>query len=220
MAEWGASRAGFVLVGGHSSRMGSDKALLEFEGSPLARRIAECVRGVTGNVTLIGPPDRYRELGYTVIADREDGCGPLGGVYTALVSTRAEWNLIVACDMPFVTAEFLESLFANAESGPSTADCVIPELVSTEPELAAAPEPASPNGDPKPAIDQSARPGRLDPLCAVYHRRCATAARRALDRKIIKMHDFVSTLRLRKHPVADPAPLANFNTASEWSGLH
>lgn len=201
MAERDASRAGFVLVGGHSSRMGQDKALLEFQGSTLVSRIAECVRGVTGNVTLIGPPNRYHDLGYTVIADRATGYGPLGGVYTALVSTRAEWNLIVACDMPLVTPEFFEALFHDAESGPSTADCIIPELTV----------------DPEPGQEGLVR--RLDPLCAVYQRRCATAARRAIDRKILKMHDFVSTLRLRKHPVADPAPLSNINTPTEWSSL-
>jgi molybdenum cofactor guanylyltransferase len=193
----GASRAGFVLVGGQSSRMGSDKALIEFEGVILAARIAECVRSVAGNVTLIGPPERYRQLGYSVIPDRASGHGPLGGVFTALVSTRAEWNLIIACDMPFVTAHLLDALFADAESGPSTADCVIPEIAMTGRETT----------------------GRLDPLCAVYQRRCATAARRALDLNLLKMQDFVSSLRLRKHPVADPAPLANFNTPSDWSRL-
>jgi molybdopterin-guanine dinucleotide biosynthesis protein A len=102
MAQPGTSRGGFVLVPGHSTRMGRDKALLKFHGSTFAGGIAECVRRVAGNVTLVGPPDRYRELGYTVIPDRVPGCGPLGGVYTALSSSHAEWNLIVACDMPLV----------------------------------------------------------------------------------------------------------------------
>ncbi len=188
MSEPGGSRAGFVLVGGRSSRMGQDKALLEFQGSTMAARIAEIVRGVAGNVTLIGPQDRYRDLGYTVIADRVAKCGPLGGVYTALLASRAEWNLMVACDMPFVTAALLDELFAAAESGPSTVDCIVPE---------------SAHG--------------LDPLCAVYHRRCAPAAHRAIERNIFKMHEFVSTLRVLKHTIADSAPLANLNTPAEWS---
>ena len=177
MTQQGASRGGFVLVGGHSTRMGRDKALLEFEGSTLAGRIAECVRRVAGNVTLIGPPDRYRELGYTVVPDRVPGCGPLGGVYTALSASHAEWNLMVACDMPLVTTELFDALFSDAESGPSTVDCVVSRVDYTQP----------------------SRVVKLDPLCAVYQRRCASAARRAIDRKIIKIHDFVSTLRLRKH---------------------
>jgi molybdopterin-guanine dinucleotide biosynthesis protein A len=189
-----ASRAGFVLVGGSSSRMGRDKALIEFEGSAVAARIAERVRKVAGNVTLIGPPERYRELGYNVIADRAGGLGPLGGVYTALATTHSEWNLIVACDMPFVTTELFEALFADAESGPSTTDCIVPETI-TEP----------------------GRAGEIDPLCAVYQRRCAHAAQRALGRNLLKMHDFVSSLRHRRHRVADAAPLANFNLPAEWS---
>lgn len=186
----GRSRAGFVLVGGSSSRMGRDKALLEFQGSTLASAIAECVRSVAGNVALIGPPDRYRNLGHTVIADRIAGCGPLGGVYTALLATRAEWNLVVACDMPFVTAELLEDLFGVAESGPSTIDCIVPECVDAN--------------------------SKLHPLCAVYHRRCAPRAQRAIDRKLLKMHDFISSLRLLKRPVSDSSPLANMNTQKEW----
>jgi len=203
MSEPGASRAGFVLVGGSSSRMGSDKALIEFQGSTLAASIAESVRSAAGNVTLVGPPERYRELGYTVIADRAPNRGPLGGVHTALLASRAEWNLILACDMPFVTAALLEELFAVAESGPSTADCVVPHsrIEST------------------PGADlEATRKERLDPLCAVYHRRCAHAARRALERNVLKMHDFISTLRLIKHPVANPSSLANFNTPADWSG--
>jgi molybdopterin-guanine dinucleotide biosynthesis protein A len=207
------SRGGFVLVGGHSTRMGRDKALLEFQGSTLAGRVAECVRRVAGNVTLIGPPDRYRELGYTVIPDRIPGCGPLGGVYTALSASHAEWNLMVACDMPLVTTQLFEALFtdvfSDAESGPSTVDCVIPELVARGPERVTTGSEFTTTGEGS----------RLDPLCAVYHRRCATAARRAIDRKIFKMHDFVSTLRIRKHPVAEPALLSNINTPPEWSSL-
>lgn len=197
MAEGGSSRAGFVLVGGNSSRMGRDKALLEFQGSTFVGRVAECVRQAAGNVTLIGPPERYRELGYNVIADRTAGLGPLGGVYTALQATHSEWNLIVACDMPLVTLELLRALLDDAESGASTADCVIAE-----------------HEDP-------VNPGEalIEPLCAVYQRRCATAARRAIDRNILKMHEFVSTLRLRKHAVADAAALKNVNTPPEWSAL-
>lgn len=174
--------------------MGRDKALIEFEGATVAARIAETVRTVCGSVTLVGPPERYRSLGYTVLADRAMGYGPLGGVYTALTSTRAEWNLIVACDMPFVTASLFDQLFEDAESGPSTADCIVPETMM-----------------------EVGHPGGIEPLCALYQRRCATAARRAIDRNLLKMQDFVSTLRVRKHPITDRAPLANFNTPTEWS---
>ena len=117
--------AGFVLVGGESRRMGRDKALLRAGSQPLAARVAACVREAAGNVTLVGPVDRYMHLGFPVIADRVPGRGPLGGVYTALAASAADWNLIVACDMPRLTIGFLVALIEVAEA--SEADCVVPQ---------------------------------------------------------------------------------------------
>lgn len=114
--------AGFVLAGGQSTRMGRDKALLRFEGATLLETIAGRVHSVAGSVTVIGPPERYRHLGLNVTPDLIDGCGPLAGLYTALAMHRAEWNLVVACDMPNVTEEVLRDLLAVAKG-----DGVVPE---------------------------------------------------------------------------------------------
>ena len=68
-----------------------------------------------------------RSLGYRVIPDLIPDAGPLGGVYTALSQSPADWNLMVACDMPEVTVDLLEDLFAAAEG--SHADCVVPATI-------------------------------------------------------------------------------------------
>lgn len=182
----GPNRAGFVLAGGGSTRMGHDKALLAAGGETLLDRVEKLVRGAAGSVTIIGPPARYASLGYPVVPDKIEACGPLGGVYTALDLTAADWNLIVACDMPDLTAGLLASLFRAAES--SSAAAIVPESA-----------------------------GGLDPLCAVYHRRCAAPALAALQRKIFKMHDFLSTLSMERMAVADPGPLKNLNTPADWT---
>lgn len=110
-------RAGFVLAGGRSTRMGQDKAMLPWKGSTLIQSVAREVRQAAGNVTLIGSPERYGTLGFPVITDRIQDCGPLGGLHAALSSKMADWNVLVACDMPAVTHQLLEELLAAAEAG-------------------------------------------------------------------------------------------------------
>ena len=119
---------GFVLAGGLSSRMGRDKALLPFDAQTLVEHVAAEVRSAAGSVTLIGPPQRYAALGLPVSGDLINGCGPLGGVMTALTLTRAPWNLIVACDMPGVTGAFLSGLLQAAQG--SRAECLVPRTTS------------------------------------------------------------------------------------------
>jgi molybdopterin-guanine dinucleotide biosynthesis protein A len=61
-----------------------------------------------------------------VVPDAVENCGPLGGLWTALRHTQADWNLLVACDMPDITEVFLQQLLDAAKT--SDADCVVPEI--------------------------------------------------------------------------------------------
>lgn len=119
------ARAGFVLAGGRSTRMGQDKALLPWKGSTLIESVAREVLQAAGNVTLIGSPELYGNLGFPVIPDQIEGCGPMGGLHAALTVTIADWNLVVACDMPDVSHRLLEELLAAAEA--SGADALVPQ---------------------------------------------------------------------------------------------
>lgn len=106
--------AGFVLVGGHSSRMGRDKALLKWNSRPLLQDVAEAA-AVAGSVALIGDTDRYREFNFDCFPDLRAGCGPLAGIEAALETGRGDLNLILACDMPGLDREWLRRLLAEAE---------------------------------------------------------------------------------------------------------
>lgn len=116
--------AGFVLAGGASSRMGRAKALLEIGGVPLLVRTVRLVESVAGPATVIGSPDAYRSLKLRLIDDDLPGAGPLGAIATALRASTAPWNLVVACDLPYLTREWLDYLVQRAVT--SRGDAVLP----------------------------------------------------------------------------------------------
>jgi molybdenum cofactor guanylyltransferase len=112
--------------------MGRAKALLEIGGEPLVLRTARLLESVLGRATVIGPSDPYRALGLRVIDDDWPGAGPLGAIATALGASDAPWNLILACDLPYLTREWLEFLVRRALT--SQAEAVLPmNLLGAEP---------------------------------------------------------------------------------------
>lgn len=183
------TRAGFVLVGGASTRMGRDKALLPFRGALLIQHIATTVVAAAGSATLVGDPQKYAGLGFPVLPDLLPSAGPLAGICAALSSTQAEWNLILACDMPAVSAGFLRELFDAAAR--SAALCLLPVGPS----------------------------GRPEPLCAVYHRTALPPLRQALDQGIRKLLDALSHLPVETRQVPAGQHFANCNTPREWSAF-
>lgn len=115
---------GFVLAGGESSRMGRDKALLQLGSVPMIVRTARVVDEVAGTAVVVGEHDAYRQLGLHSIRDDWPGAGPLGAIATALRASECVWNLIVACDLPHLTREWLEFLIGRARE--SNADAILP----------------------------------------------------------------------------------------------
>ena len=117
--------AGFILVGGASSRMGVNKALLEISGASLLHRTARLLQPLVTDVTVIGPPEFYSQMGLRILPDDRPGLGPLGGIATALRVSSSPWNLIVGCDLPYLTGEWLHFLLRRALA--SSADALLPE---------------------------------------------------------------------------------------------
>jgi molybdenum cofactor guanylyltransferase len=128
--NFSAKISGYVLAGGGSTRFGADKALVEVGGKPMLARMCELLRTVVSQVTVIADPGKYAGLGLSCVADRWPGAGPLGGIITALEDANArnesqEWNLIVSCDMPFLTPEWLAHLAERAMK--SSSQVAVPE---------------------------------------------------------------------------------------------
>ena len=125
----------FILCGGTNSRMGEPKGLLKFGDQPLVLRIAGLLEPLVSAVTVVGSRECYADLGLHVIEDADFGttdgkgkrAGPLLGIASALISTRTEWNVILACDLPYLTAEWLDWLLARAVA--SSCQIVMPRTV-------------------------------------------------------------------------------------------
>ncbi len=180
--------AGFVLAGGQSIRMGRDKALLLLNGRTLVEHTAANVAAAAGNVTVIADPVRYAHLGLPVIADHYSGCGPLGGVITALTVTQQPWNLIVACDMPNAGRSFLEALLTAAARQPADCECVAPWGLHG-----------------------------VEPLCAVYHRQALAKLQSARERNLLKMQTVTASLQTTFLRIASVHHLRNINTPEDWA---
>ena len=111
---------GYVLAGGFSSRFGQDKALAELGGEAMLARMLELIAATGADqASVIGAAEKYSRFGALCIEDMWPGEGPLGGIITALRNTerngeRRDWNLILSCDMPFLTREWLRDLVERA----------------------------------------------------------------------------------------------------------
>ena len=137
-----------ILAGGRARRFGgADKASLPVGRARIIDRQLAVLSAVADDMRIVANDrGRYAGLGVRVIPDAVAGAGPLGGLYTALLDARHEWMLVLACDLPFVTAALLERLVTERGTGQEI-DAVVP---------------------------RSAR--GLEPLCAIYATRCAAAA--------------------------------------------
>jgi molybdopterin-guanine dinucleotide biosynthesis protein A len=98
----------FILAGGASSRMGTDKSQLLIDRQTFAERISETLLKVTESVTVVGRAPDGSSL--PSVPDVYPQWGALGGLHAALAACRRDWAIVVACDLPFVTSELFLSL--------------------------------------------------------------------------------------------------------------
>jgi molybdopterin-guanine dinucleotide biosynthesis protein A len=114
--------AGFVLAGGRSSRMGQEKALLTLGGERLVERGIRKLKEICAEVAIAGGTEELARFG-RVIRDKSPGCGPLGGIVSALEQSSFAWNLFLPVDAPFLPVSALKALLVMAGGSPSV--CVM-----------------------------------------------------------------------------------------------
>src|SRR3990172_8629736 len=115
-----------ILAGGRATRFGGrDKGSLVVDGETIRARQLAILSQIAGGLLIVGlpvAPEIPPGLAVRTVSDRLPGCGPLGGLHTALDEARGDATVIVACDMPFVSAPFLAHLLALTRE----ADAVVP----------------------------------------------------------------------------------------------
>lgn len=115
---------GIILAGGKSSRMGTDKALIEFRGKKMIRRTLDVFKGLFREIIIVtNRPLDYLDQGARIVTDIFPGKGPIGGIHTGLFFSSSEHAFVAACDLPFFNTEFIASLVSRI----GNYDIVVPE---------------------------------------------------------------------------------------------
>ena len=100
-----------ILVGGKSSRMGSNKAFLELKGKTFIELQIELLREMFDEIFIsANTSSEYEYLNLPIFKDIYPGKGPLGGIYTSLINSSSLHTFMLACDMPFVGPELIKHL--------------------------------------------------------------------------------------------------------------
>jgi molybdopterin-guanine dinucleotide biosynthesis protein A len=116
---------GFILLGGKSSRYGTNKAFVEIEGVRLVDRVAGVMQSIFDRVVLVtNTPGEYTYLGIPMVEDLIKGLGPMGGIYTGLMTMKNACGFFVACDMPFLS----EGLIRHMVDVRDDFDAVVPRM--------------------------------------------------------------------------------------------
>jgi molybdopterin-guanine dinucleotide biosynthesis protein A len=162
---------GFILVGGQSSRMGSDKSQLVFGKQTGVDRIAAALWPLTARVRLVGSHVQAAASGLENVPDTHERWGALGGICAALGVCQSEWAVVVACDLPLVSSDLFQRLTHLAQqSGPQTFEAIVP-------------------------IQPDERP---QPLCALYRRQtCSRAAEKLIAAGEHKPRALLAKVRTR-----------------------
>lgn len=164
--------------------MGRDKSLLKINGVMQIQRAADLLTSLVAKITLVTSADQFGNPGNTnpysalrlpTLTDHWQNAGPLGGIATALSTAQTPWCVILACDMPFITTEWITYLLgriaeseSKSEASPHT-DVIIPETTRG-----------------------------LEPLCAIYRASCAPTLASALNSGVRKVTDALAHLNQRR----------------------
>ncbi|RPK25949.1 molybdenum cofactor guanylyltransferase [Paenibacillus xylanexedens] len=194
--EW----TGIILAGGLSSRMGTNKAMLELNGSLVLQHVKKAMRPAVSRIIVAAGPNvtTYGAMGFYCIQDHYPGKGPLAGLHAALEASDTDWNLVCACDMPLLQTSFFDGIKKLVESHNSYAAIV-------------------------PRVD-----GHVHPLAGAYHKRVLPDLEQRLNQDHLRVMGWLEEIgclyveteeleRVGVHQVA--MQMSNMNTPEEYERI-
>ncbi len=112
---------GFLLAGGASRRMGAPKSGLDFDGEPIAARVARTLAPHVARLTVVTDrPEEVAFLGLPSVPDIYVGKGPMGGLHAALTASATPTVFLTAVDLPFLSAALIQELLRRHGLAPAT----------------------------------------------------------------------------------------------------
>lgn len=111
---------GYILAGGKSSRMGTDKGLMLLNGKPVVQQIIEQLQSAVEKIYIVSNKSDYGQFGFEVIPDQINNIGPAGGLHAALLHTDKALNFVVSCDMPFINTKGVNYILEKADQSTIT----------------------------------------------------------------------------------------------------
>jgi molybdopterin-guanine dinucleotide biosynthesis protein A len=184
-----------ILAGGKSSRMGTDKSFVPLLGRPMIEHVMErvAVLGQDETILVVNRPDDYANLGLPMFSDVIPDKGSLGGIYTAIHSSRNDSTLVLACDMPLINPSLLRYMIALCSEDGGPYDVIVPRVE-----------------------------GHPQGLHAIYGRSCLDPIRECINADRLKVIGFYDRVRVRyldqpEYARFDPQGLSfqNINTPDE-----
>ncbi|MDW5287669.1 molybdenum cofactor guanylyltransferase [Formosa sp. PL04] len=105
----------YILCGGKSSRMQTEKGLVVFNNKPFIEWILDAVKPISNQIFLITENTDYSIYNYPLLADIYKNKGPVGGIHTALSHTNTQQNLILSCDIPMISTHIINHYLINSK---------------------------------------------------------------------------------------------------------
>ncbi|PSB18007.1 molybdenum cofactor guanylyltransferase [Phormidesmis priestleyi ULC007] len=182
------SLSAIVLAGGQSTRMGRDKALIKISGVPLLRRVCEAALHCTNQIYVVTAwSDRYRAVvppHCHLIVDIQQG--PLVGFAQGLTYIQTDWVLLLACDLPRLRGETLQSWTAELET-------ISPDTIALLPH--------SQKG--------------WEPLCGFYRRQCLSELQQFIDQGGRSFQSWLANQQVQELRLENREILFNCNTPQD-----